>query len=32
MNDIEPRDIFNLIAVLVINGIIMYGLFRLLCP
>ena len=32
MNHIEPRDIFNLIAVLVLNGILLYGLFRILCP
>jgi len=32
MSDIEPRDIFNLITVLFINGIILYGLFRLMCP
>jgi hypothetical protein len=32
MRDIDPRDIFNLIAVTVLNGIILYGLFVLLCP
>ena len=32
MRDIDPRDIFNLIAVLVLNTILMYGLFRLMCP
>jgi hypothetical protein len=32
MNDIDPRDIFNLIAVVVLNGILLYGLFLLLCP
>ncbi len=32
MRDIDPRDIFNLIAVVVLNGILLYGLFLLLCP
>lgn len=32
MNDIDPRDIFNFIAVVVLNGILLFGLFFLLCP